>query len=238
LQTRTHAPLDDEGDFTAFDILFDPARQFARLAVRPRFTVPILVLTFGTLALAIAYYSRLDYGWFAQHLIASNPIVARAAHGADLHLTKETLMWPAVFAAASSIPVQWLLQSLYVLFVAAALRRPLALSQALALTAWAGIPYIVAMLPSAINLGLHGDGRMPPEQLDPTTFEAMFGSPDEALLRGLAARVGLASLWAWMLFAIGLRVTLSLRWRVAITLVAVPTMLVLGGSAALAVIAG
>ena len=228
----------DEGRFSAFDILFDPARQFARLAARPRFLVPILVLTLGTFALSFACYSRLDYGWFAQHLLASNPVVARAAHGADLHLTKDVLLWPGVLTATSAVPVQWLLLSLYVLFVASALRRPLAMPQALALTAWAGMPYIVALLPSAINLGLHGDGHLPPEQVDPTTFGAMLGTPDSALLRGLAAHVGLASLWAWVLFAIGLRAMLSLRWRVAVALVAIPTLLILGGSAVLAAMAG
>ncbi len=231
------AASDDPG-FSAVDFLFDPARQFTRLAARPNFLAPVLVLTLGTLALTVAYFSRLDYAWFAQHVVAANPIVARATHGADLHLTKALLMWPGVLSAVGAVPVQWLLLSLYVLFAASALRRPMALPQALALTAWAGIPYIVALLPAAINLALHADGHLPPEQVDPTTFGAMFGAPEAAPLRGVAMRVGLASLWAWGLFAVGLRVTLSLRWPVAGALVAVPVVLVVGGSAALAAIAG
>lgn len=226
------------GNFSVVNFLFDPGSQFAKLAARPRFAAPVVVLTAGTFALSVAYYSRLDYGWFAEHLVATHPLVARLGHGGGLPLSREVLMWPAILSAATSVPLLWLVTSLYVLFAAAAMRRPLGLKQALALTAWAGVPCIVALLPSALNLALHGDGRLAPEQIDPTTFGALFGLQDVPVLHALSMRIGPASLWAWALLSTGLRVVLALRWGAAVALVAAPVVLVFGGLAAVAALAG
>jgi len=230
-----HPPGTADGsaaDFSVIDFLVDPASQFPRLAAHPRFAAPVAVLLAGTVGLTAFYYARLDYAWFTDHLIAAHPLVRRLGATGSLRLDAAMLLGPAVVSAALTSLLGWIAIALYVAFLGAASRRPLPLEPCLAVAAWVQVPYIAALVPSAVRVAMQGDGRLAPDQVDPTTFAMLFGLPADPLWPGLALHGSLADLWAWALLAIGLRSVLGLRWGTSIATVLGPMLLLKIGLAA------
>jgi len=183
------------------------------------------MLALGTLALTLACFERMDYGWFSARLVATHPLLQHLGGAGLPKLDRQLVMAPAAISAALKVVVGWIVVALYVGFLGAAARRPLKSRQALAVAAWAQVPYIVALVPSAINLATHGDGRLAPEQLDPTTFSALFGLQGTSFIDLLALHIGLADLWAWALLVAGMCSAAGLHARVSVAAICIPAVL-------------
>ena len=225
--------------FSPLAFLVDPGSQFPHLVARPTFVLPMLVLLAGTLGLSTFYYTHVDYRWLQDTLLAAHPGLASLAHGASVELDPSMVRAPAVVSTALGCLAGWLAVALYIHFLGAMARRPLRFKLALGIAAWVHVPFIVALLPSAINVANHPEGRLAPDQIDPATVAGLLGSPHAPFWRSLAQAASLDYLWACTLLVIGLRAALALSPRKALACVALPASLIkLGAALALAASAG
>ena len=203
----------------AAGIVFEPARSVDELASSPRHALPVATLAIGTALTLTWYYSRLDYSWFAEYLVAANPILASV--GRKLALRRETVMLPATLSATVNIVVAWLLTSGYLWLAAKLLGRDRPVRQWLALASWACVPQILVLPLSLAMIWMHPEGRFAPEQLDATTIGMLLGgiAPDNPW-HAVVSRIGIASAWSWAILAIGFR-----RWTGSTTAAALVTVL-------------
>ena len=177
-------------------------------------------------SLSASYYAHVDYRWLQETLLASHPGLAAFARGAPMPVDKFTVIGPAIASAALGSVFEWLAVALYVVFLGALVKRARPFKLALAIAAWVRVPFIVAMIPSSINVAIHPDGRLLPGQIDPATFAGLVGMPHDPFWQSLAQGVSLDYLWACALLVICLRHALAMsRWKALASVVAPATFI-------------
>jgi hypothetical protein len=229
LDSRLDASLPRPGIATLFgSAILEPGRlaQYIRREGVSMFT-PVVLLALATAAVLAWYYTKLDYAWFGEYLRSTSPIVAKYAGKGSLHLSQAALIGPAVTTAAIGVFAVWLVTAAYLWLVGKVLRDDTTFRQWLTLSAWSSVPALVVLPLALVTIATHGDGRIAPDHLDPTTLAAIFDIAPAAAFHAAAAKVGLAGVWSALVLAIGVHRWTHLGYPRAIAIVAAPQLALL-----------
>jgi len=211
-----------------FATLFEPRRAASHIRERSHLLAPIAVLAAGTAAILAWYYSRLDYAWFTDYLFATNPVLATYSDRSSLHLSRDMLLVPATLSSTVTLVAGWVAIGIYLYLAAKLARREETFPQWLALAAWSYVPHILVLPLALFVVWLHPDGRLAPDQLDPTTLGMLLDVPASSLWHPVAMRIGIGTVWQVAVLAIGFAAWTRLGVLVSTAIVAAPFAAVLG----------
>jgi hypothetical protein len=219
------------------DIFLQPSSVFTAERERPTFLVPIALLALLTLVATLAYFMRVDPGWYADHMID--------AMGRELSATEEAQMRSAMPEARTmgvigavtgviGVAVMMALTALYVWIAAKVTGRVLTFKHGLSLSSWSSMPLLLGLLVAIV-----GALTMSPQ----TSFESLMLTNVDPLLVDLpndhrwnrvAQSFNLLSFWSLFLFALGWKLWTRSSWLQAAVVALIPTVVVFGIMAAVA----
>lgn len=213
------------------DIFLQPGRVFQAERERPTFLVPLAIVVLLTAAFTLAYFMRVDAGWYAEHMIANMGRELSAQDAAALKANMPgartqgiigTVMGAIAVVAANAVV------ALYVWLAAKVTGRALGFRHGMSLSAWSGMPMALGLL-----VALAGALTMAPqtalESLMLTNVDPLLVDlPSDHRWNRLAQGFNLLTLWALALFALGWRVWTRSSWLQAIVVALLPTLLVFG----------
>lgn len=208
-----------------------PTSAFTELRERPRFWFPLLVLVVSTVIVIYWYYSIVDIDWLKETLYGNNPdflkLPEAQRESAMAFVTRTTLLWGSLVAAALALPVVLLLTALYYLVAAKVTKLPLGYRHWLAFASWTALPALISTVASAIFLILADSTQLSPSVLQPLSINSLvlhrpIGSPGYSLFEALA----IPAFLSWALMVIGVHVWSRRSWVFSAVFALLPSVVI------------
>ena len=217
------------------DIFLQPSKVWAEERERPTFLVPALLLAVVAVALSLAYFTRVDAGWFVDHMLDAKRAEMTAKEIAQTKAVMPGARAMGILGAVSApITVALVLAiiGLYYWLAAKVTGAGLRYKHGVSLVAWSGMPGLLGSI-----VGLVGALTMSPQ----TTLESLMLTHVDPLIvdttgshwHRLATSADLLSLWSIFLAALGWRVFTRASWTQAIVVAVLPYLVVYGVMAVL-----
>lgn len=217
------------------DIFLQPSAVFANLRERPQPSVPILVLLVASTLGTTLYFQQVDLGWFMeQSILQSNPEISDAelARLRDNGAASEAIRWAAPLSSIIGLGAVFLILGFYFWLVGKLTAVALTFKESLALASWSSMPTLINSLLIVVGtLGM--DSQTPLESLSLTTLDPLWIQlPIDHPWKTFASSFTFLVFWTTFLGAIGWRELAGTpRWPGAITIAALPSVLIFGGMA-------
>jgi hypothetical protein len=215
--------------FDIGNVILAPSPTFARLKDKPRTWVPLLALILLTLAITNWYVSTLDFAWFREHMLASQPAVKPEQRAAmEQFLTPKTMMWSSGAGAVLGTPFICALAALYYLLAGKVMGSSIGYGKWFGFAVWTSIPRLLALPLSALQIVTSG-GRLAPEDMSMVSLNyLLLHVPMSSPWASFANALDLTSLWSIALAAIGLKVWTGRGTGTCVTVAVLPYLLVYG----------
>jgi len=192
-------------------VIFDPKAAFADIAARPRWWVPLVLLSILSLAFMYAYSERVGWERFMRQTIESSPRTQSLTAEQRERIIQQQVRFGSVFGyagaavgvAVSSLVVAGLLTLVFVTLLGAELR----FRQVFAVTCYASLPGVFATGLAIVMLFLkHPDDF---DLRNPTAFNIGAYLDPQATAKWLysvATSIDLFTIWTLLLLSFGLSV--------------------------------
>lgn len=221
------------------NILLEPGKVFAALREKPTFVLPLALTAILTAAFILVYFSRVDSGWFIDHALSASGTEMSAAEIEQARKVMPSASVQGYIGAPVSvigIVLMTMVIALYYMLAGKITGASISFRHGLALTAWCSVPMLIGTV-----IALAGAILMSPQ----TAIESLSLTRVDPLLvqlppthdwSSLAKNFDLLQFWALFLGAVGWRTWTRSGWGQAITVVAIPSVLIYGTMALFALI--
>jgi hypothetical protein len=210
-------------------MFYDPRQTFSKLRSNPRGWLPAVLITGGTALIVWWYYQTVDFPWLIDHQHRAMPdLNANQRDAAAAMMRPRVLTWSSVLGTLVLMPLLMAFHALVYLITSKFIGSEIRFSKWFALAAWSSVPRLLCF-PLMVMQILGSNGQLSVEDLNIVSFNYLvLRLPIEHPWAGLANDIDLASVWAVVLAAVGIRVWTD-RGIVACSIIAaLPIMLVYG----------
>ena len=221
------------------DIFLQPGNVFPALRERPTFAAPLLLVALGSAVMLLLYFLSVDPAWYLDHVLATQAgemTAKELAQAKQLVPGARTMAVVAPLMMLIGLVVAALVHALYFLLAGRILGMAVSFRQGLSLVAWSGMPMllglvvtIVGVLTMATQTSLESLALL---NLDPLLLQL----PPDSPWKPVASGVSLLSVWVVFLGALGWRSWGRAGWGQAITVAALPFVVVHGAAAIFAIL--
>ncbi|GAB3249537.1 YIP1 family protein [Chitinimonas naiadis] len=205
----------------------EPSKLFTELKQKPNFLLPLLLTLVTLVVLWLLYYQRVDGAWLIDQMAASagSPAKEQAMRKA---LSIDMLKWSTLIAGPVVLVVIYLISALYYKLVGKMCGIEQSYKAWLSFTSWAAIPALLAMLVGLIQVFIASPQTAPADimltHLDPLFVSLPVAHP----WKGWLSSFDLLNFWSIGLAAIGWRTWGDKDWGQAITVAALPSVVIYG----------
>jgi len=222
------------------DIFLQPRVVFGDLRAHPQPALPILILIVASTLGTTLYFQKVDLGWFMeQSILQSNPDISDAelARVRDNGGASEAIRWAAPLSSVIGLGAVFLILGLYYWLVGKVTAVALSFKESLALAGWSSMPTLLNSLLILIGT-MNMESQTPLESLSLTTLDPLLIQlPLDHPWKTFATAFTFLVFWTTFLAALGWReLAGSARWTGAVTVAALPSVLIFGGMAVAAVL--
>lgn len=212
------------------DIFLQPSKVFAAERERPTFLVPWLLLAIAAIALSLAYFTRVDGGWYLDHMLDAKRASMSAKELAQAKAVMPGTRVMGIIGAVTApigMALVFAVIGLYYWLASRLTRASLRYKHGLSLVAWSAMPGLLGTV-----VGLAGALTMAPQtsieslmltHVDPLLFDST-GSRWHRLAQG----IDLLSLWSIFLAALGWRTFTRASWTQSLVVAVLPYLVVYG----------
>ena len=223
------------------DIFVEPAKTFAELKERPNFLVPLLLMMVFSAVMVLLYFNTVDPDWLSEHQLAAagkEMSATEIATAKEIMPAAKTMGTIGAVAGSVMIAVVSALMALYYMLAGKITGTALSFKHGMSMTTWSAMPTLLGMLVAIIGV-LMMEPQTALESLMLTNLDPLLVQlPTDHAWSSFAKAFNLLSVWAVALAAIGWRVWTRSGWGQAITVAAIPTVLIYGVMAAMALAKG
>jgi hypothetical protein len=216
-------------------LLFEPRKAFEEIQARPRFWFPLLVASFATIVTILWYRSIVDLGWVTDQALRSSPFTAQLSEAQIDQMVKNARNASpvgnvlAAVASALGIVVAYLISTVYMMLAGKITNVQRSFGQWFAFSSWASLPAALSLVPAAFVLLSATTAQIPQEDLKPLSLNALLfqRQPGEAGYT-LLSYIDLLQIFCMYLTVVGVRVWSGRSWLFSAIFALLPTALVLG----------
>lgn len=220
------------------NIFLDPGKVFAEQKEKPTFWVPMLLTIALMAVMTLMYFGKVDSDWFADHQLAASGSEMSAneiAQAKAMMPSAKVMGYIGAPVGALFVGLMMLLMALYFFVAGKVTGTAVSFRHGLSLTAWSGMPTLLGFIVVIVGIVM-----MTPqtslESLSLTNIDPLFVQlPMDHPWRGFATKFSLLSFWSLFLSALGWRIWGKTSWTQAITVAAIPNILIFGTMALWAV---
>lgn len=217
-------------------LLFEPRKAFAEIETRPRYLFPLLLILLGTIGMAVWYQAKVDIEWLTDLQLHNNPLTKSLKEDVIQARVKAAgAANPAVRLVATAIlgslvvTIILLLSAGYNALAGKVTNVQRSFRQWLALTCWTGLPVVLTVIPAAITLLTATTRQLEPVAMQPLSVNALFldlpiSDPGYSLFTSLT----LPTLLTLYLAAVGVKLWSGRSWLFSAIFVALPSILIYG----------
>jgi len=218
------------------DIFLQPGKAFAELKEKPTFLLPMSLLAVGSAAMTFLYFTQVDGAWFIDQMLSANPeATAKEIEQARKVMPGAQVMgYIATATALLGAPLMSLLFAVYYLLAGKVAGNRISFRHGLSLATWGAMPGLLGIV-----VALIGVATMEPRtamsslnllNVDPLLVEL----PIDHAWNNFFESLSLLTPWTLFLGALGWRVWGRTGWGQAIAVSLMPTLLIYGIMASLA----
>mgnify|MGYP000890158825 CR=1 FL=1 len=221
------------------NIFLEPGKVFAELKEKPTFIVPLLLVMAATMVMTFMYFMKVDSAWFIDHTLLASGKEMSAAEMAQAKSFMPGAKMMGYFSVVS-IPIGTAvivtLVALYYLLAGKITGSTIGFKHALSLACWSSMPMLLGTIVMLVGVVM-----MSPQtsieslgltHLDPLLLQLPIDSP----WKKLATSFDLLSFWNIFLVALGWKTWGKTSWAEAITVAVIPSIVIYGFFALLALI--
>jgi hypothetical protein len=212
------------------DIFLQPSKVFAEERERPTFLVPWLLLSALAVVMTVAYFSRVDPAWFADHMFAAKRATMTAKEIAQAKSMMPGARTMGIFGAVSgpiTVALIFAVFGLYYWLASKVTGAAMGFKHGVSLVAWSAMPGALGSLVAIV-----GAFTMAPQ----TALESLMLTHVDPLLvdstgthwHRVAQAADLLSLWSIVLAVIGWRTFTRGSLAQALVVVLLPYVVVFG----------
>ncbi|GAB6195314.1 YIP1 family protein [Lysobacter xanthus] len=219
------------------DIFLQPSKVFAAERERPTYLLPWMVLVAFTVAFTLAYFLRVDPGWYADHMFDASGAQMTAKEAAQARAMMPGARSMALFGTAGtvvSLAIMFAITGLYFWLASKLTGRGLTYRHGLSLATWGAMPAalgaIIALVGALTMSPQTGMESLMLTHVDPLIVQL----PNDARWNKLAQNADLLSLWTIFLGALGWRTFTRSGWGQAILVSVLPLAIIYGVMALIA----
>ena len=213
------------------DIFLQPSKVFAAERERPTFLVPALLLAALTVAFTLAYFFRVDPGWYADHMFDASGGNMSAKQMAQAKASMPSPKVMGVFGAVGgvvTVALMLAISALYYWIASKITGRGLGYRHGLSLAVWSAMPAVLGSVIALIG-ALTMDPQTGIESLMLTHVDPLLVQlPADARWNRLAQSADLLSIWTVFLSALGWRIFARSSWAQALVVALLPLVVVYG----------
>ncbi len=216
------------------NIFLEPGRVFAELKDKPTFWLPLLLSIVLTVVLTLMYFGKVDSEWFTDYQLTASGKEMSAneiAQAKQVMPSARTMGYIGAPVGALAVAFISALMALYYMLAGRITGATTSFRHGLSLTVWSGMPGLLGVIVAIIGI-LGMSPQTPLESLMLTNFDPLLVQlPLDNAWSGLAKRFSLLTLWTLYLSALGWRSWGRTSWTQAVTVAAIPSVLIYGGMA-------
>lgn len=213
------------------DIFLQPSKVFAAERERPTFLVPALLLAALTVAFTLAYFFRVDPGWYADHMFDASGGNMSAKQMAQAKASMPSPKVMGVFGAVGgvvTVALMLAISALYYWIASKITGRGLGYRHGLSLAVWSAMPAVLGSVIALIG-ALTMDPQTGIESLMLTHVDPLLVQlPADARWNRLAQSADLLGIWTVFLSALGWRIFARSSWAQALVVALLPLVVVYG----------
>lgn len=215
-------------------VLVSPGEAAVEIREHPRFFFPIMLIVAATVAQLFWYYNVVDIEWLKDHMLGANErinaMTPEARERMFANMTRPTMMWSGIIATAVALPLVFALVAAYYLLAGKVTNVQASFRQWFALSAWSGLPALIALLAGAAVLIAKGaNAQLGPSDLQVSSLnELFFGrTPGEAGYQ-LLMSLNLFSFWSWSIAIVAVQRWSNRGWGFSAMFVLLPIIVIYG----------
>lgn len=216
------------------NIFLEPGKVFAELKEKPTFWLPLLLTVVLVMVMTVAYFSKVDSDWFIDHSLNASGNEMSAKEIADAKKVMPSAKVQGYIGApvaAIGISIFMLLIALYYMLAGKITGVAMSFRHGLSLTAWSGVPGLLGMIVALVGV-FTMTPQTPLESLMLTNVDPLLVQlPIDHAWSSFVKSLNLLTLWTIFLAALGWRVWGKTSWVQALTVAALPSILIYGGMA-------
>lgn len=193
---------------TLIAMFIEPGKAFGAVRERSMIWLPLLASIIGMALIWVWYYQRVDFPWLVDHLASANPDLSSPAQreAFEKFMTPKTLTWSSVIGSAVGFPIIAALVALYFLLAAKVMNLDIGFGKWFGFACWSSVPSLLLIPIMAIQLLMNSNGQIGPEQMNPTSLNALIfhfdiANPWTSLLNSISA----VMIWSLVLSVIGFK---------------------------------
>lgn len=221
------------------NIFLEPGKVFAELKEKPSFVAPFVLVTLVATLMSFMYFMKVDSAWFIDHaLLSSGSEMTKA----EIEQAKSFMPGAKVMGYISlvttpiTMAIMTVIVALYYLLAGKISGSAIGFKHGLSLACWGSMPMLLGTIVALIGVFM-----MTPQ----TSLESlMLTSVDPLLLqlpidspwKKLATSFSLLTFWSIFVSATGWKVWGKTSWAEAVTVAAIPSVLIFGAMALWALI--
>ncbi|WP_251476408.1 YIP1 family protein [Stenotrophomonas lactitubi] len=209
------------------DLVLAPQQAWDQISHKGKSVLPLLLLVVATVAAWSAYFATVDTAWLQDRLLAESSGLS----GQELQLMHDLMgrgllgLVTIVSSLVIAIAVI-LLTAIYLSLVARFQYVERVGSSWFVFAAWLTVPDSFALLLTAMRSVLGGSHQILPESANPLALAQLVGLSADSPWLALAGAVGIQTLWAVVLCAIGVSRWMKLSALRAVIIATTPIVLI------------
>lgn len=216
------------------DIFLEPGKVFTALKDKPTFWVPLLISVVLVIAMTLMYFNKVDGDWFTDHQLTASGKEMSASEMAQAKAMMPSARTMGFIGATAGSVVLLIMMSvvaLYYMLAGKITGMSLSFRHGLSLTSWSAMPNALGMIVAIVGV-LMMTPQTALESLMLTNLDPLLVQlPPDHAWSSFAKQFSLLSFWSIYLGALGWRTWGKTRWGQAITVAAIPSVLIYGGMA-------
>jgi hypothetical protein len=215
--------------FDIGNVMMDPTPTFARLKGKSSAWLPLLILIVLSLGIMYWWISTLDFPWFVDHLVASQPKATPEARAAmEKFMTPTSMLWSSSIGAVFGTLVALALSALYYLVAGKVIDAPLGFGKWFGFAVWTSVPRLLTIPLSALQIAT-SHGRLAPEDLNMASLNYLvFHLPITHPWASLVGSIDLTMFWSIVLAVLGLKAWTGRSTATCVTVALLPYAIIYG----------
>jgi hypothetical protein len=215
--------------FDIGNVMMDPTPTFARLKGKTSAWLPLLILIVLSMAILYWWISTLDFAWFVEHLVASQPKATPEVRAAmEKFMTPTSMLVSSSIGAVVGTLVALLLSALYYLIASKVIDAQIGFGKWFGFAVWTSVPRLLTIPLSALQI-VTSHGRLAPEDLNMASLNFLvFHLPIGNPWASLVGSIDLTMFWSIALAVLGLKVWTGRSTATCVTVALLPYAIVYG----------
>lgn len=215
--------------FDIGNVILEPTSTFDRLKSKTNAWLPLLILVVLSVAILYWWISTLDFAWFVDHLLATQPKATPEARAAmQKFMTPTSMLWSSGIGAVIGTLGALGLSALYYLIVSKVMGVPIGFGKWFGFAVWTSVPRLLTVPLSALQIMTSHD-RLMAEDLNMASLNYLvFHLPASHPWASLVGSIDLTMFWSIALAVLGLKAWTGRSTATCLTVALLPYAIIYG----------